>query len=305
MKKAFLELHLSILLAGWTGVFGKLIDLSPGIIVCWRILIAGGLLWLWCFATRRLPPVAPRDRIGIMLVGMLLMVQWTLFYASIKFSNVSIGVVTFSTVGFFTAIAEPLLTRSRIRLRDLLFSSLAILGIALIFQFDARYRLGIALGLLSAAGAASLAVFFRMYRARYDSVSVMRWQLAGGLAAVVLSLPAYFLFLPETRFIPGPVDFGYLLVFSTVCTIGMYLLQIQALEKISAFTVNLSYNLEPIYSIIIAMVLFEEARELGLSFYAGLSLIALSVALQTLAVLKAQKRLAGPRAGGKEDHPAE
>ena len=117
MKKAFLQLHISILLAGWTGVFGKLMMLSPGLIVFWRIVIAGGCLWLWAWLTKRLEKVTPRDRIAIMGVGALLAVQWTLFYASIKASNVSIGVVAFSSIGFFTALIEPLMKRARISLR--------------------------------------------------------------------------------------------------------------------------------------------------------------------------------------------
>ena len=118
MKKAFLQLHISILLAGWTGVFGKLMMLSPGLIVFWRIVIAGGCLWLWAWLTKRLEKVTPRDRIAIMGVGALLAVQWTLFYASIKASNVSIGVVAFSSIGFFTALIEPLMNISHLAARD-------------------------------------------------------------------------------------------------------------------------------------------------------------------------------------------
>ena len=145
VKKAFLQLHISILLAGWTGVFGKLMMLSPGLIVFWRIVIAGGCLWLWAWLTKRLEKVTPRDRIAIMGVGALLAVQWTLFYASIKASNVSIGVVAFSSIGFFTALIEPLMNKVRISLREVLFSLVTIFGISLIFHFDAQYRLGIAL----------------------------------------------------------------------------------------------------------------------------------------------------------------
>ena len=91
VKKAFFQLHLSILLAGWTGVFGKLMTLSPGLIVFWRIVIAGGCLWLWAWLTNRLEKVTRKDQFAIMGVGALLACQWTLFYASIKASNVSIG----------------------------------------------------------------------------------------------------------------------------------------------------------------------------------------------------------------------
>mgnify|MGYP000450083193 CR=1 FL=1 len=89
MKKAFLQLHLSVLLAGWTGIFGKLITMSPGFIVLWRIIIAGTLLWGWLALRRTIEYVRPKDRLGIMAVGALLMIQWTLFYAAIKASNVS------------------------------------------------------------------------------------------------------------------------------------------------------------------------------------------------------------------------
>ncbi len=268
MKKAFLQLHISILLAGWTGVFGKLMMLSPGLIVFWRIVIAGGCLWLWAWLTKRLEKVTPRDRIAIMGVGALLAVQWTLFYASIKASNVSIGVVAFSSIGFFTALIEPLMNRARISLREMLFSLVTIFGISLIFHFDAQYRLGIALGLVGAAAAALLAVYFKRYRAKYSSVTVM----------------------PPEPFIPTWPDTLYLPIFAIFCTLFMYILQIQSLEHISAFTVNLSYNLEPIYSIILAMVIFGEARDLGPSFYAGIGLIALSVALQTSSVVRGRKR---------------
>ena len=292
MKKAFLELHLSVILAGWTGIFGKLIAMSPGLFVFWRIVIAGALLWTWTRLAGKLESVTRRDRIGIMGVGALLMLQWTLFYAAIKASNVSIGVVAFSSIGFFTAIIEPFMTHSRIKLKEIAFSLLTIVGIALIFHFDTRYRLGIFFGLASAAAAAVLAVFFRIYRAKYTAVTVMNWQLAGGLAAALLAMPLYRTLMPAEPFFPSIVDAGYLVIFASFCTIGMYLLQIQSLERISAFTVNLTYNLEPVYSIILAMLLFGEGRELGLSFYAGLGLICLSVALQTASVMKLQRRSA-------------
>lgn len=231
MKKAFLQLHISILLAGWTGVFGKLMMLSPGLIVFWRIVIAGGCLWLWAWLTKRLEKVTPRDRIAIMGVGALLAVQWTLFYASIKASNVSIGVVAFSSIGFF-----------------------------------------------------------KRYRAKYSSVTVMSWQLLGGFAFSCVAIPIYVSLMPPEPFIPTWPDTLYLPIFAIFCTLFMYILQIQSLEHISAFTVNLSYNLEPIYSIILAMVIFGEARDLGPSFYAGIGLIALSVALQTSSVVRGRKR---------------
>ena len=301
MKKAFLQLHLSVLLAGWTGIFGKLISMSPGFIVFWRIIVAGTVLWGWLFLRRTIEFVRPKDRIGIMAVGALLMIQWTLFYAAIKASNVSITIVTFSAIGFFTAILEPLMTRSRMSFKEIGFSILTIFGISLIFHFDTQYRTGILLSLASAAAAAALAVFFRMYKAKYRATTVMSWQLLGGLVCAVILSPWYLSVMPPESFFPQGIDVLYLLIFGTFCTIGMYVLQIQSLEKISAFTVNLTYNLEPIYSIILAMIIFGEARDLGISFYAGLGFIALSVGLQTWDVMRIQRRIARLEAAKAEN----
>lgn len=206
MKKAFLELHLSVLLAGWTGIFGKLISLSPGLIVFWRIVIAGALLWGWLAFRKRMEFVPTKDRIGIALVGALLMLQWTLFYASIKASNVSIAIVAFASIGFFTAIIEPILTRSRISLREIAFSVVTLVGISFIFHFDTQYRLGIILGIISAAAAAALAVFFRKYKAKYRADTVMSWQLAGGFAACLILMPFYRHFGPAENFLPSGID---------------------------------------------------------------------------------------------------
>ena len=276
MKKAFLELHLSVLLAGWTGIFGKLISLSPGLIVFWRIVIAGALLWGWLAFRKRMEFVPTKDRIGIALVGALLMLQWTLFYASIKASNVSIAIVAFASIGFFTAIIEPILTRSRISLREIAFSVVTLVGISFIFHFDTQYRLGIILGIISAAAAAALAVFFRKYKAKYRADTVMSWQLAGGFAACLILMPFYRHFGPAENFLPSGIDWLYLSIFATFCTLGMYLLQIQAL----------------VYSIILAMIIFQEGRDLGPSFYFGLFCIGLSVLLQTMSVVRLQKKVA-------------
>lgn len=213
------------------------------------------------------------------------------FYTSIKLSNVSITVVAFSSMGFFTAIFEPLWNRKSIVLQEIGFSILTILGIVLIFHFDAQFQLGIVFGVLSAAGAALLAVWYKRLLTIVDANTLMAWQLLGAFVALSLIMPFYRHFMPSEPFFPLWPDTGYLLIFGTFCTLGMYLLQIASMKHISAFTVNLSYNLEPIYSIILAMIIFNEGDVLGWSFYVGLALIGLSVFLQSFSVVKASRRL--------------
>lgn len=290
MRKAFLCLHLSIVLAGTTGVFGRAIDLSPVMLVWWRALIAGSVMAVCVHLLGRLQACSKQEITRYVLLGIFLSYQWMLFYAAIKSSNVSIGVVTFSTIGFFTAIFEPLICKRSISLKEVAYSVLTIAGIALIFQFDSRYRLGIVYGTLSAAGAALIAICMKQFRRNKNAETVLTWQFAGAFVGASLLVPVFVCLEPTAHLAPaGSVDIVNLVIFSTVVTLGMYALQMVALKSVSAFTMNLSYNLEPIYSIAIAMVLFGEAKELGASFWVGLALIALSVGLQTASVVRSAK----------------
>lgn len=291
MNSAFLALHLSILLAGWTGVFGKLIGLTAVIIVWWRLVICGSVMAVTVKTFGLLEKTTTKEKLSFMLLCAVLAYQWMLFYAGIKASNISVGVVSFSTMGFFTAIFEPLLTGARIRVREILFSLVTVLGIYLIFHFDTQYRLGVIYATLSAAGAAAIAVYMKKFRRNHNSETVLTWQFTGGFLGTALILPAYFWMYPADSFWPTLwPDLPYLLIFATVVTLGMYWLQMYSLKHVSAFTVNLSYNLEPVYSVAIAILFLGEAQELTNTFWFGLTLIALSVLMQTACVIRDKRR---------------
>lgn len=290
MKKAFFKLHLSILLAGFTGLFGKLIHLNEGLLVGYRMLFASLFLFLMLGWSGRLRRLSFRESLRMGAPGLLLAFHWVFFYGSIKASNVSIGVVCFSLTGFFTAALAPLVDRKRFSVRELIFSLLTVAGVLLIFQLDVRYRTGILLGIVSSALCALFTLVNQRIGANRPSGLLLAYEMAGGFAGLGCVLPFYLHYFPAAAFWPSAADLGYLLVLSSVCTIGVYLLQIQVLKVISAFTVSLSYNLEPIYSILLAMLLFGEARELNYAFYLGLALIALSVGLQTLHALRRGNR---------------
>lgn len=293
MKQAFIKLHISIVLAGFTGIFGKLITLNEGLLVWWRLLITCLLLFVLLLLSKRLQRMPMRDILRIGGVGLLLTLHWIFFYASIKASNVSIGVVCFSITGFFTAIFEPLINRRRLSVRELFFSIITLCGIILIFHFDMRYRTGILLGIISSA----LAALFVIANKKVGAGSGYHWdvtlfyELLGGFICLSLIMPFYLYMFPAESFIPDNLNFLYLLVFAVFCTIMLYKLQIEALKHISAFTLNLSYNLEPVYSIILAMIIFGEAKDLNLAFYAGLGLIVLSVFLQMRTIMRERKRM--------------
>ena len=147
MKEALLKLHLSVLIAGGTGVFGRVITLNEGLLVWYRLLLAT----LMFYVLDKLRKVQRRDAVRIAATGVLLALHWLFFYGSIKASNVSIGVVCLSLMSFFTALFDPLINRHRVSASEVLFSLIGVAGIVLIFHFDTRYRVGILMGILSSA----------------------------------------------------------------------------------------------------------------------------------------------------------
>ena len=280
-NKAFIQLHLSVFLAGFTGLFGKLITLNEVDIVWYRMFFTSLILMVFT----GLPRVGWKKFLQIAGCGALLGLHWMLFYCSIKASNVSIGVVCFALVGFFTAIFEPMIFRRRVSWAELLLSLITVAGLLCIFSFDARYRYGISIGVVSSAACALYAICNKKVSVGVRSRTMLMYQMSGGIFGVSIIIPFYLMVFPagqDVIVIPAGSNLWWMLCHALFCTIGMYLSQIQALKQLSAFTVNLTYNLEPCYTILLAFLFFGEVRELNLSFYAGIALVILSVVLQTL-----------------------
>ncbi|GGM84517.1 permease [Dyadobacter beijingensis] len=295
MKQAFIKLHIAIILAGFTGIFGKLITVNEGLLAWYRIWLAGILMLLILAATKKLERISFADFGRASLTGLFLGLHWIFFYGSIKYSNISVGVVCFSLTGFFTAVFSPLINPKRFVASELLLSLLTLSGIALIFSFDSRYRAGIALGVVSSALGSLYMITNERLAHSFKSETATVYSMVGGALALTLFMPLYFYFFPVITFVPSWSDFGYLVLLAFFCTVVLYMLQTQALLRISAFTVNLSLNLEPVYTIILAIVIYHENQELRWSFYLGLALIILSVVFQMLRVVRAHRN-AGPMA---------
>lgn len=290
MGKTFFKLHFSIILAGFTGIFRKLISLNEGLLVWYRVLLTSIFFFIFLLISKQLQKISLSDFYRIAKVGGILVLHWLFFYGSIKASNVSIGVVCLSAMSFFTAILEPLMSHRKFSLRELLYSLITLIGVALIFSFDDRYRLGIALGIISAALASLFTIKTKKISTEYTGKTILFYQMIGGTILLTAMLPFYLQLNPVTSILPNSKDFIWILMFVIFCTIGLQLLQISVLKKISAFTVNLSYNLEPVYSVILAILIFGESKDLNYSFYVGISLILGSVLLQTADSIKTKKK---------------
>jgi drug/metabolite transporter (DMT)-like permease len=282
MKKSYLVLHTAVLLAGFTGVFGKLITLNQIPLVWFRVLLSTLILFvvLKLFKIERLK--STKDILNIARGGLLITIHWIFFYGSIKFSNISIGVVCYCLTSFFTAVLEPIINKKRFSAAQLMLSMLTLIGISLIFHFDSSYQLGIILGVISTVFAALYTIYNERLVKQYDSKLLNFYQMLSGTVVLGLALPIFYYLFPSERFIPSFSDGIYLILLALFCTVGLYVLFAESLKKLSAFTVNLSFNLEPIYSIIIAFLFFNEGKQVNTSFYVGLAFVLVSVLLQTL-----------------------
>jgi drug/metabolite transporter (DMT)-like permease len=286
MKKSYLVLHFAVLLAGFTGIFGKLISLNEGLLVWYRVFFSSIILLLVLKLFKVKASMTSKQKFDIAKIGLFITIHWVFFYASIKYANISIGVVCYCLTSFFTAVFSPMINRQKFNLTELLLSLLTLAGIALIFHFDSSYQLGIGLGVLSSAFAAIYTIYNERLVRKYDSRIINYYQMIGGTIALGISLPFYLHYFPAPSLLPSLKDTAYLLLLASFCTVGLYVLFAESLKRISAFTVNLSFNLEPMYAIILAFLFFKESKELNVSFYIGLLFVMTSVILQTMFSLK-------------------
>jgi len=286
MKRAFILLHLAVFLAGFTGVFGRLIEINAGLITWYRLFFSAIFLFLIFLVSGRLQRESSSNILRIGFAGVLLGLHWVFFYASIKFSNISIGVVCFSLGSFFTALIEPLMNKRKHSIPELVLSGLTLCGIALIFGLDATYRFGIMLGVISSLIVTFYTIWNKRLTKTFNSTTITTYTMIGGWLGISLIMPFYLYLEPAVTLIPSLRDTGYLLILALVCTVLMYLMITEALQKISAFTVNLSFNLEPLYSIVLAIIIYRENTELSWPFYVGLTMIVFSVLLQMYRVLR-------------------
>ena len=281
MRKAFIQLHTAVFLAGFTAILGKLIGLNEGLLVWYRLLITVVVLALLLYFKKQLQLIPVKDVLKILGVGLIVAIHWVSFYGSVKYGNVSIAVVCISASGFFTAFFEPLIFKQRIVLAEILLSLIAIAGIYIIFDFHPQYKTGIIFGVISAIGSSLFPIFNKKLLLRFTPSTLTLYELGGGFVALSILIPLYLLQFPAAYYLPTATDWLWLLVLACVCTVLCFDLQLNALKKISPFTANIAYNMEPVYGIILAFIFFHENKLLESYFYLGVALIILSVVLQT------------------------
>jgi drug/metabolite transporter (DMT)-like permease len=282
MKKAFIQLHIAVFLAGFTAVLGRLITLNEGLLVWYRLLITIAVLGIILLVKRELAKLPTKALLKMTGVGAVIAFHWVTFYGSIKYGNISVALVCLSSAGFFSSLLEPLFLQKKIILAEVLLGLLAIIGIYIIFDFHPQFKIGIIYGILAALGAAIFPIFNKQLLKTHSPRTLTFYELTGGFLVLSILLPFYLQKSAASFMFPSMGDIGWLLILAIVCTVFCFDLQLKALQKISAFTCNLMYNLEPVYGIILAFIFFGEGKMVNAAFYVGVGLIFTTIILQML-----------------------
>jgi len=282
------KLHLAVFIFGFTAILGRLITLDEAPLVWYRMLIATvGLLFLPRF-WKGIKTIKFRQGIKVALTGGIVAIHWVTFFGSIKFSNVSFALCMLATSSLFTSILEPLVLRKPFSIKEILLGLLVLPGIFIVFQFSQFYFWGMVLGLISAFLASLFGTINKTFAHKVKPVVVTFLELSTGFLILSALLPLYFFYRPEsTLIISNNYDILWLMILGIVCTTFAFILSVDVLKELSAFTTSLAINLEPIYGIILAIIIFKENQELDTKFYLGAGLIVLAIVLN--GVLKNRK----------------
>lgn len=268
----YVQIHLVVLAWGFTAILGRWIDLPPVELVIWRTgLAALGFAVVALGTGARLR--GDRGRIlGLLGTGFLLGWHWVLFFLSARLATVSVSLAAMPTAMLWCSLIEPLVDGTRRwRVGELLVGVVMVGAVWLIYQVEFDHWLGLTVGLAAALLAAVYSVLTKQVVVRWPGATIGFYQMTGALLGVLLGLPLMGdgagLSWPEGE------DWLWLLVLAWVCTVGAYLGYLDALKRVSVFTVNVIYNLEPVYGIVLALWFFGEAEKMSLGFYAGASVI--------------------------------
>ena len=298
-------MHLAVLLWGFTGVLGKAISLDAPVLVWYRMAFTTLIMAAILYYRKQWVKIEKRDLRQLAIVGVLFGLHWLAFFGAIKFANISIALVCLSTASIFTSLLDPIVNKGKHDIKEVFLGSLAIAGVYLIYQFQQFYGLGIAFGIIAAILSSVFTVINKQIASKYPARTMVFYEMGTGWLFITALMPVLWYFAPQTNFVPHSDrlmgsswwrnDWLWLVVLSLCCTVWAQSLALNALKKLSSFTATLSVNLEPVYGIIMAFIVYNENREiifnkgtndLNWGFLGGMSLILLSVALQMLQLLK-------------------
>lgn len=264
--KDYVLLHVIIFLWGFTGIIGKLLSQEAIIIVWYRLIIASLGILMYILWFKKPIKLKGKQAVLSMLVGLVVSLHWITFYYAIQISTASLGILCLATTTVHVVWLEPLILKTPFHWRKLLFSFLVVIGVAFVARdYEGQILLAVIIGLISAFLAALFSVSNAKLSQSIETPVLSLYELFSGW--IVLSIFLISLNTPFSNFEVSFTDFMWLLFLGWVCTSFAFLSAINLVKKLGAFTVALSINLEPVYTMILAVILLSEHKVLSFEFY--------------------------------------
>ena len=283
IRRAYIDLHIAVVLLAGTAILGDLITLSASVLVWWRTLIASAGIGAFLLFTRRWNMDWIKNKRKIYSSGFLLAIHWLCFFGCIKLANASTALICFATISFFTAWIEPWITGRDRQRHEVVFGMMVIPGIILIAgKAEGQVLFGIIIGILAALLVAIIASLEKKWIREIDAEHMTFMQLSGAWVTMCVWIAAEWMWGDIERFVPNGNDLVYLLILGLICTCVAWVLAIRAVRSVTAFDSIMVINLEPVYGILMALLLLDDAKELTTTFYLGAGIILASVLIHPL-----------------------
>ncbi|WP_034924920.1 DMT family transporter [Gillisia sp. CAL575] len=293
--RSYLHFHVIVFIWGFTAVLGALISLDAVPLVWYRMLIAIGFIFLYIKWKKRDLKLTRRKLVVLIIAGMVIALHWLTFFGAIKVSNVSITLALLSTGAFFTSILEPIFYKRKFVGYEILFGLLVIVGLYIIFQVETKYTLGIVLGLISAfLSAVFTLINGKLIKDTAPSV-ISFYELLTGVVGISIYLTIMTFSSGGDKgfnlafFTVSAEDWLYLLILATICTAYAFIAAVAVMKHLSPYTIMLTINLEPIYGIFLAFLIFGSKEQMNPQFYYGALLILSTVILN--GILKTKRKI--------------
>lgn len=298
--KNYLHLHVIVFIWGFTAILRELISLSSVALVWWRMGIASMFVMAYIFYKKENFKINKIIILKLLATGLVIALHWFTFFEAIRVSNISITLACLSTGAFFTSILEPIILKRKMVFTDLLFGFFAIIGLCFIaysisnssnnlftdlFSGHNNNLKGILIGLTSAFLSALFAVLNSNFVKKTTAPVISFYELFGGFLFFTLLLIGTKQFNSQFFYIKLS-DLAWILILATICTAYAFIASVGVMKHLSAFTVMLTTNLEPVYGIILALLIFTKQEQMKPTFYIGTLIILITVILNGLTRIK-------------------
>ncbi len=293
----YFKLHFIVFLFGFTAILGKLVSLPSVEMVFYRTLLAAaGMGVLIVFTKRSFALPSQKDFWKLIITGLIVALHWLTFFGSGRVSNPSISLVGFATCSFWAALIEPIAKRKKIRPIEVGLGIAVLIGLYIIFFFDFHYMLGLLLGIASGLTAAIFSVINSNMVTRISSYTITFYEMVAACLGIIIFFPFYQNYFSDgsLHLIPTAADWFYLALLGWACSVYAYSQMIELSKKLSVFFIQLALNLEPVYGIALALLVFGRQEVMGWNFYFGTMIILTAVALYPLLKRKFEHHFNSP-----------